>query len=105
MANDAPKKVGGEVGDVRANIDQDKLNEYLREHVPAVKAPVSIKQFKVNASDPSESTSSLAFSLVRYAPTQPVRPKCRLITNTVQPDLFLDRCQVRTRSPSTLFPD
>lgn len=53
MAGHPPKKVGGEVGDVRANIDQDKLNEYLQAHVPAVRAPVSIKQFKVNTSDPA----------------------------------------------------
>ena len=41
------KKIGGEYGDVRANIDSDKLNAYLVAHVPAVIAPVDIKQFKV----------------------------------------------------------
>ena len=41
------KKIGGEYGDVRANIDGDKLNAYLVAHVPAIAAPVDIKQFKV----------------------------------------------------------
>jgi hypothetical protein len=44
---EAPKKVGGEVGEVRANIDVDALNKYLTAAVPAVKAPVKVKQFKV----------------------------------------------------------
>ena len=43
----ANKKIGGEYGEVRANIDAGKLNAYLAAHVPAVAAPVSIKQFKV----------------------------------------------------------
>ena len=44
------KKIGGEYGDVRANIDGDKLNAYLVARVPAVVAPVDIKQFKVGMS-------------------------------------------------------
>lgn len=47
--NNKPKKIGGEVGEVRANIDADKLNEYIARHVKAIQAPVSIKQFKVSA--------------------------------------------------------
>ena len=43
-------KIGGEYGEVRANIDADKLNAYLAANVPAVKAPVDIKQFKVRPS-------------------------------------------------------
>lgn len=38
---------GGEYGDVRARIDNDKLNTYLANNVPALTAPVTIKQFKV----------------------------------------------------------
>ena len=41
------KKIGGEYGEVRANIDDNSLNTYLAAHVPLVKAPVNIKQFKV----------------------------------------------------------
>ena len=41
------KKIGGEYGEVRANIDGDKLNAYLKAHVPVVATPVAIKQFKV----------------------------------------------------------
>ncbi|OSD00266.1 kinase-like protein [Trametes coccinea BRFM310] len=47
------KKIGGEYGDVRANIDGDRLNAYLTAHVPAVKAPVDIKQFKFGQSNPT----------------------------------------------------
>ncbi|TFY81719.1 hypothetical protein EWM64_g2294 [Hericium alpestre] len=39
-------KIGGEVGEVRANIDINNLNHYLMDHVPQVKAPVGVKQFK-----------------------------------------------------------
>ncbi|CDO73966.1 hypothetical protein BN946_scf185043.g14 [Trametes cinnabarina] len=47
------KKIGGEYGEVRANIDGAKLNAYLVAHVPAVKAPVDIKQFKFGQSNPT----------------------------------------------------
>ncbi|EIW54435.1 kinase-like protein [Trametes versicolor FP-101664 SS1] len=46
-------KIGGEYGEVRANIDAAKLNAYLAAHVPAVKAPVDIKQFKFGQSNPT----------------------------------------------------
>jgi hypothetical protein len=42
-----PKKIGGEYGKVRANIDIDKLNTYLAKNVTAVNTPVDVKQFKV----------------------------------------------------------
>lgn len=45
-----PKKIGGEYGEVRANIDIVKLNTYLEQSAKAVRAPVSVKQFKVCAS-------------------------------------------------------
>lgn len=49
MANDTPTKtVGGEYGEIRANIDVDKLNVYLSKHVKSVQAPVEVKQFKVS---------------------------------------------------------
>ena len=40
----------GGYGDVRARIDQDKLNAYLSTNVPAVTVPVTVKQFKVRQS-------------------------------------------------------
>ncbi len=46
-SNESSKKIGGEYGEVRANIDADNLNAYLAAHVAAVTTPVSIKQFKV----------------------------------------------------------
>lgn len=42
---------GGEYGDVRARIDNDKLNAYLANNVPALTAPVTVKQFKVRPVD------------------------------------------------------
>lgn len=41
------KKIGGEYGEIRANIDVDKLNTYLSRHVKVVRTPVEVKQFKV----------------------------------------------------------
>lgn len=43
-----PGPAGGEYGDVRAGIDEVKLNAYLTTNVPVVTAPVTIKQFKVS---------------------------------------------------------
>lgn len=43
--------LGGEYGDVRARIDNDKLNAYLANNVPALTVPVTIKQFKVRPVD------------------------------------------------------
>jgi len=48
MTNPSPPKPTGEkYGDVRASIDQVKLNAYLAGNVPTVTVPVNIKQFKV----------------------------------------------------------
>ena len=44
------QKIGGAIGDVRANIDIPALNKYLTDCVKRVKTPVQIKQFKVMAS-------------------------------------------------------
>ena len=46
-AASSSKKIGGEYGEVRANIDVGKLNKYLKESVREVHAPVAVKQFKV----------------------------------------------------------
>lgn len=40
--------VGGEYGEIRASIDVARLDRYIEERVPAVKAPVRVKQFKVS---------------------------------------------------------
>ena len=50
---------GGEYGDVRAPIDNDRLNAYLANNVSALTAPVTIGQFKVRIVDillPSRTT-------------------------------------------------
>ncbi|KII95633.1 hypothetical protein PLICRDRAFT_34555 [Plicaturopsis crispa FD-325 SS-3] len=53
MTSEQPKKIGGEFGEVRANIDIESLNVYLAKHVEAVKAPVAVKQFKFGQSNPT----------------------------------------------------
>jgi hypothetical protein len=56
---EASRAAGGEYGDVRACIDNDKLNAYLANNVPALTVPVTIKQFKVRTVDilpPSRTT-------------------------------------------------
>jgi len=53
------RPAGGEYGDVRARIDNDKLNAYLANNVPVLAVPVTIKQFKVRPVDillPSRTT-------------------------------------------------
>ncbi|KAH7928691.1 APH-domain-containing protein [Leucogyrophana mollusca] len=53
MSNGRPKKIGGEYGAVRANINIEGLNAYLQQHVPAVTAPVEVQQFKFGQSNPT----------------------------------------------------
>ena len=48
----SPKKIGGEIGEVRASIDVESLNAYIMQHVPAIRAPVTLKQFKVRVARP-----------------------------------------------------
>lgn len=43
------RKIGGQYGEIRAAIDVAKLNQYLVKHVPVIKTPVEVKQFKVCA--------------------------------------------------------
>jgi uncharacterized protein YwlG (UPF0340 family) len=40
-------KIGGEYGEIRAGIDVDALNTYLKQHAKEVQVPVEVKQFKV----------------------------------------------------------
>ncbi|KAI0034874.1 kinase-like domain-containing protein [Vararia minispora EC-137] len=47
------KRIGGEIGNIRANIDIAGLNAYLVKSVPRVKAPVAVKQFKFGQSNPT----------------------------------------------------
>ncbi|KAI9452375.1 APH-domain-containing protein [Lactarius psammicola] len=48
-----PKHAGGEYGDVRARIDEGRLNAYLAKNAPAVNVPVTVKQFKFGQSNPT----------------------------------------------------
>lgn len=51
MSGAAPKKIGGEYGEIRASINIASLNVYLFIHgAPAIQTPVSVKQFKVRFS-------------------------------------------------------
>ena len=42
------QEMGGEYGEIRGSINIDNLNAYLSKHVPSIKAPVDVKQFKVS---------------------------------------------------------
>ncbi|KIJ15582.1 hypothetical protein PAXINDRAFT_11702 [Paxillus involutus ATCC 200175] len=46
MSSNSSKRVGGEYGAIRANLDVHKLNTYIKAHVPVVSAPVQVQQFK-----------------------------------------------------------
>ncbi|KAF7315041.1 Acyl-CoA dehydrogenase family member 11 [Mycena indigotica] len=46
-------KVGGEVGEVRANIDVARLTSYLAENVKSIRVPIDVKQFKFGQSNPT----------------------------------------------------
>jgi hypothetical protein len=68
MSGNSSKRVGGEYGAVRANLDVHKLNTYIKAHVPVVSAPVQVQQFKVCIYLSHVSPSSdLLGSLDRYA--------------------------------------
>ncbi|QRV98287.1 phosphotransferase enzyme family protein [Ceratobasidium sp. AG-Ba] len=46
-------KIGGEYGEIRAEIDIRALNRYLEQHAAEVKVPVEVKQFKYGQSNPT----------------------------------------------------
>ena len=48
MSNDPQKRIGGEYGEVRANINVEQLNAYLVRNVKDIHAPIEVKQFKVS---------------------------------------------------------
>ncbi|KAF5364436.1 hypothetical protein D9758_010678 [Tetrapyrgos nigripes] len=49
----AQQKIGGEVGRVRASIDESSLNRFLVQATEAIKCPVQVKQFKTGQSNPT----------------------------------------------------
>ena len=65
MSSGPPKIKGGEYGEIRASIDIDNLNAYLSKHIPSIKAPVDVKQFKVSKEYVPEQYCLLLFSEVR----------------------------------------
>ncbi|GAB1523488.1 hypothetical protein RhiTH_006638 [Rhizoctonia solani] len=46
-------KIGGEYGEIRANIDIQSLNKYLGQHGRGIRVPVEVKQFKYGQSNPT----------------------------------------------------
>ncbi|KAK7472437.1 hypothetical protein VKT23_000552 [Stygiomarasmius scandens] len=46
-------QVGGEYGSIRANIDVQSLEKYLSTHLPRIKLPLDVKQFKFGQSNPT----------------------------------------------------
>jgi hypothetical protein len=57
--------MGGEYGEIRASIDINNLNAYLSKHIPSVKVPVDVKQFKVSKEHVPEECCLLLLSEVR----------------------------------------
>jgi len=53
MSERAPKKVGGQFGEVRAPVDVEGLNVYLARATPTIATPVSVKQFEHGQSNPT----------------------------------------------------
>ncbi|KAJ7503016.1 kinase-like domain-containing protein [Mycena galericulata] len=47
------KKIGGEFGEVRANIDVETLTAYLLKNVKVLRGPIDVKQFKFGQSNPT----------------------------------------------------
>ena len=47
MSENDLKKIGGEIGEVRASIDVESLNVYFAKTAPVIATPVTVKQFKV----------------------------------------------------------
>ncbi|KAJ6497628.1 kinase-like domain-containing protein [Mycena sanguinolenta] len=52
MSNDGPK-IGGEFGEVRANINVETLTTYLLKNVKTLRGPIDVKQFKFGQSNPT----------------------------------------------------
>ncbi|KAJ7797703.1 kinase-like domain-containing protein [Mycena olivaceomarginata] len=52
MSNEK-KKIGGEFGEVRANIDVDTLTTYLLKNVKTLRGPIDVKQFQFGQSNPT----------------------------------------------------
>ncbi|KAJ7782630.1 kinase-like domain-containing protein [Mycena metata] len=69
------KKIGGEVGEVRANIDVETLTAYLLKNVKALRGPIDVKQFKPCFSFNPQRTSKTKFVLRK-------KPAGDLISNT-----------------------
>ncbi|KAF8178677.1 kinase-like domain-containing protein [Mycena galopus ATCC 62051] len=77
MSNDQ-KNIGGEFGEVRANIDVDTLTTYLLTNVKTLRGPIDVKQFKFGQSNPTyflTDANKTKFVLRK-------KPAGELITNT-----------------------
>lgn len=91
-----PKKIGGEIGEVRASIDVATLNEYIEKHVPAIRVPVVVKQFKVRVQR-HRGRMLLTYlpSLARYVVCYRLRSNGVLTRLAVKPNVLSHRCFVR----------
>lgn len=64
MSNE--QRIGGQYGEIRAEIDIASLNDFLRRECPRIKTPVEVKQFKVIPCLSNVCMSNDAHSLDRY---------------------------------------
>ncbi|KAH8984771.1 hypothetical protein EDB86DRAFT_2833382 [Lactarius hatsudake] len=96
MINTGPSWLaGGEHGDVRATIDEDKLNAYLAKNVPAMAVPVTVKQFKSN---PTKDARGLRFVLGK-------KPAGQLVSRTAHQVEREYTHYARRHSQTQLAPD
>jgi hypothetical protein len=71
------KKIGGEFGEVRANIDVAALSAYLLKNVKALRGPIDVKQFKVCLHFPAGSNNpDNASSSDKYVSACLAQPPC-----------------------------
>ncbi|KAF7328911.1 Acyl-CoA dehydrogenase family member 11 [Mycena venus] len=75
------KKIGGEFGEVRANIDVEALTTYLLKNVKTLRGPIDVKQFKVIWTEKSNPTYFLTdASKTKFVLRK--KPAGELISNT-----------------------
>jgi hypothetical protein len=59
------QRIGGQYGEIRAEIDLASLNDFLRRECPRIETPVEVKQFKVSSCRPIVGMSDNLHSLDR----------------------------------------
>ncbi|KDN47847.1 hypothetical protein RSAG8_03267, partial [Rhizoctonia solani AG-8 WAC10335] len=78
-------KIGGEYGEIRANIDVQSLNKYLGQHAKEIRVPVEVKQFTYGQSNPTyflTDVSGTRFVMRKKPGGQLLSPTAHAVTYT-----------------------